>query len=75
MKTIKGLEIKSTSSEREAEIANIINTYELLEAATDASAKAPKGSGEAGEFGARYQAQWAYYNDHYAILSKIGDPL
>jgi hypothetical protein len=75
MKTGNGLEVKSTSAERETEIVNIINTYEILEAATDASAKAPKGSAEASQFGARYEAQWTYYNANYAILHKLGDPL
>ena len=75
MKTANGLEVKSTSTEREAEIVNIINTYEILEAATDAAAKAPKDSEEAKQFGARYQAQWNYYNANYDILHKIGDAL
>ena len=70
MKTANGLEVKSTSIEREAEIVNIINTYEILEAATDASAKAAKDSEEAKQFGERYQAQWNYYNANYDILVK-----
>ena len=70
MKTAKGLEVKSTSTEREQEIVNIINTYEILEAATTASSKAPKDSQEANEFAARYQAQWNYYTANYQILVK-----
>ena len=75
MKTTQGLEIKSTSTEREAEIVNIINTYDILSAATDASATAKKGSPEARKFHACYLAQCTYYNDHYAILHEIEDAL
>ena len=75
MKTANGREVISTSTDREAEIVNIINTYEILEAATDASTKAAKDSDEAKTFGARYWAQWNYYNANYDILRKIGDPL
>lgn len=75
MKTTNGIEVKSTSAERESEIVNIINTYEILEAATDSAAQAPKDSEEAKQFGARYQAQWSYYNANYDILRKLGDAL
>lgn len=70
MQTTNGIEITSTTPERAAEIVNIINTYEILEKATDTAANDPSA-----DFAACYRAQWTYYNNNYEILCKIGDAL
>lgn len=70
MKTASGTEIKASSTEREAEIVNIINTYETLEKATDAAVHAPDGEYSSEKFQSAYQAQWNYYAEHVDVLSK-----
>ncbi len=66
--TANGRKIIASTPERELEVVTIINTFEILEAATDKAAHDPSAN-----FTACYQAQWTYYNNNYAILSKIGD--
>ena len=71
--TIDGTKIKSTSSERESEIVNIINTFDLLGQAVRNILDSPEYTTD--EFQAAYNAQWSYYNDHIDIIAKAHDPI
>lgn len=62
------------TEQRAQEVANIINTSDILEAEVDRLVKSEEPNWKE-KWEVAYKARWNYYYEHYDILSHVGDAM